>query len=213
MQLQYGGGWILNQGTSSSYALSAVKRGLIAVTTFGILIAAVGTGGQMTVNYLVNRNEVGYKFNQVRSTAFHQGAIQRTPEENLAHIREILKPSISELGTVLGVSRQAIYDWQNGNPVAPENATRLGDIAKAADIFVAEGVVVTPYILKRPISGGKTLFEIIRDGGIASHAARSLTQLVLGEINRRKALNIRLANRKQEMDYQDMGSPMLNERA
>ncbi|MGH8545702.1 MAG: hypothetical protein ACREX3_19185, partial [Gammaproteobacteria bacterium] len=78
-----------------------------------------GTGGYTTVDYFAKRNDHGYKFVQFERISpatqiAAQEHIVRTPAENLARIREILKPTITELAHLFGVSRQAVYDWQAG---------------------------------------------------------------------------------------------------
>lgn len=203
----YGGGWICPQGTGET---TVGHRALTEVIVSALL---VGTGGLMTPDYFAKRNERGYKFNQVKILSGHRGVALRLPAENMAHIRAVMKLAVSELSLLLGVSRQAIYDWQNGAQPSPHNAERLEDLAKAADVFLAEGIVVTPRLLKRRIAGGKTFFDNIRDGGSTEHAARSLVQTIRRELEQRKALDARLAGRKPpSMDYTDVGVPTLDNR-
>jgi predicted transcriptional regulator len=126
----------------------------------------------------------------------------------------VLKPAVTEVASLFGVSRQTIYDWQNGAQPTQANAGKLEDLAAAADVFVAEGISVTPYLLKRRIAGGKTVFEVFRDGGDTENAARQLAQMVLRESNQRRILEARMAGRKlQKIDYSDAGVPALKERS
>jgi predicted transcriptional regulator len=60
-----------------------------------------------------------------------------------------LKPTVTDVANVLGVSRQALYDWQSGKPVALENASRLSDLAGAADVFAVEGLTGSSETLHR----------------------------------------------------------------
>ncbi len=89
----------------------------------------------------------------------------RKTAENLARIREILKPTITELAQLFGVSRQAVYDWQAGKPTAAENAAKLDDLAKAADALALSGIEGSSQLLRRKIAGGKSLLDVVREGG------------------------------------------------
>lgn len=100
----------------------------------------------------------------------------RETAENLAWIRKVLKPTITELAHIFGVSRQAVYDWQAGKPTAPENAARLDDLAKAADALVLSGITSSSQLLRRKIAGGKSLRGVVRKGGSAANAAQALAQ-------------------------------------
>lgn len=174
----------------------------------------IGTGGVPTAGYFSRRNEMGYKFLNVENPPPHEVYAHRAPAKNVAHIREILKPAVSEFASLFRVSRQTIYDWQNGTQPAPEHENKLEDLSKAADVFLMEGVPVTPYLLKRNVAGGKTLFDIVREGGSAEEAARQLSEMVLHEFRQRRRLDARLAKRKlQATGYDDAGVPAFNERS
>ena len=174
----------------------------------------IGTGGIPTADYFSRRQEMGYKFLNVDPPPAPEIDAYRSPAENVAHIREILKPAVSGFASLFCVSRQTIYDWQNGTQPAPEHKTKLEDLSKAADVFLMEGVPVTPYLLKRHIAGGKTLFDIVREGGSAEEAARQLSEMVLHEFQQRRMLDARLARRKPKATgYDDAGVPAFNERS
>jgi transcriptional regulator with XRE-family HTH domain len=95
----------------------------------------------------------------------------RTPVENLEHIRSILNPTVTDMAELLRVSRQAIYDWQAGKPIATENALRLADLAQAADVFAVEGLRGSAEVLRRPIRNRKNFFALVGEGGSAENAA------------------------------------------
>ena len=134
----------------------------------------VGTGGAATFAYMRYRGNKGYPF------AFYDWSsraadeiVGRSPVENLGHIRTVLGPTVTDLADILRVSRQAIYDWQAGKAVAEENALRLSELARAADVFAVEGLRGTSQALRRPIKGGKSFFELVGGGIPAETAARS----------------------------------------
>jgi hypothetical protein len=185
------------------------------VASLPIVAFQVGTGGAATIDYFKMRGNKGYPF-----LAYDPRPELRipptaaSPAENLEHIRSVLRPSVTDLAKALGVSRQAIYDWQAGKPIATENAARINDIARAADLFAREGLQATAHAMHRPISNGKNLFEIIRDGGSAETAARTLIDIVRRELKQREILESRLAKRTRPAleDFRDLGAPMLDEK-
>ena len=134
------------------------------------------------------------------------------PHELISYIRVFLQLTISDLARLLGVSRQAVYDWQSGKQIAVDNAARLADLARAADVFAAEGQTVSAQLLQRPIVSGKRLFDIAREGGSAEEAARKLIQMMRRELRQRQMLADHLKDRhKPEITDDVYGIQILNE--
>lgn len=194
------------------------SKGMTGLAPYLMCALLAGTGGYATADYLARRSDHGYKFIQFESVPSAMGLaaqedIVRTPAENLARIREILKPTITELAHLFGVSRQAVYDWQAGKSTAPENAAKLDDLAKAADVLALTGIEGSAQLLRRKITGGKSLLDLIREGGSAAKFAQALAQTVGREAEQREQLALRLAGRaKPIVPNDDYGVPMLNER-
>ena len=135
----------------------------------------------------------------------------RTPAEDLEHIRAFLRPSVADLARALGVSRQAVYDWQAGRPVTADHAARLADIGKAADVLAAEGVSASAQLLRRPIQSGQTLLDFVRNGGSVEQAANVLAGVVRREARQRQRLSARLASRPRRTGDGEHGAPVLDE--
>lgn len=130
------------------------------------------------------------------------------PAENLARIWDILKPAVSDLATLFGVTRQTIYNWQGGEQPKDEHLVKLEDLARAADIIAAEGLPNAGQLLQRKISNGKNLLDTMRAGGSASAAAQKLVQIVRREEGQRKMLADRSAERKRPIiSPADFGMP------
>jgi transcriptional regulator with XRE-family HTH domain len=203
--------WRYADNTGSSMA--AVSRsgsiGVAAAVAFAFL---AGTGGVTSPSFFNERQEQGYGFVQLRPTGQSLVRRLRGTEGNLAQIRAVFKPSISDIGSIFGVSRQSVYNWLAGERPSQESAEKLDDLARAADLFLADGVANSSYLFRRKLENGKTLMDIIRDGGSAQNAARSLLQIAQRETSQREALQRRLANRATTApDYSNLGSQMLNE--
>lgn len=185
------------------------------VAAIGVTAVAlqVGTGGYQTADYYKQRGLRGYPFVAYNSnSSYDEVARVRTAAEDLLHIRDILKPSVTDLAQALGVSRQAIYDWQGGKTISVENAARLAELARAADVFTEEGLTVSVQLLRRPITSGKRLFDIVGEGGSAEQAVRKLIRLVRRELSQRQMVAEHLAPRKRSVvPVDNYGTPMLDE--
>jgi transcriptional regulator with XRE-family HTH domain len=205
----------LTMETPMQRAMSWNKAVLLAgivcpLTVFGL---RVGTGGELTEQYYKQRGERGYAYVRYEGLPNNSKILSvRAPAEDLAQIRSVFKTTVTELATLCGVSRQAVYDWQAGKAMAPENAAKLAELAKAADLFVGEGLTSTSRLLRRPIKAGKTLFDVVREGGSAEEAAASLARVLHREIEEQQLVAARLAGRRPiRNDSDDYGAPMLDE--
>ncbi len=188
---------------------------IVAATALNLVPMAlqVGTGGAQTAEFYRQRGDKGYGFALYVATAPIADLDHvRTPSENLEHVRTVLKPSVTDLAAALGVSRQAIYDWQAGKSIAPQNAARLADLAAAADVLSSEKLTVTAQLLRRPIAHGKRFFDLVRDGGCAEDAARQLAQTARREFAQRQALSERLSGRERPSTLsEDLVAPLMDE--
>lgn len=210
---------VLVSKTTLAGMTTSENKGMTAFAPYLMCALLAGTGGYATADYLAKRSDHGYKFIQFKNVPSAvelaaQEDVVRTSAENLARIREILKPTITELANLFGVSRQAVYDWQAGKPTAPENAAKLDDLAKAADALAATGIEGSSQLLRRTIAGGKSLLDVMREGGSAASAAQVLAQTLVREAKQRERLALRLVGRtKPNVPQDDYGVPMLDERS
>jgi transcriptional regulator with XRE-family HTH domain len=136
---------------------------------------------------------------------------RRTPAEDLAHIREILHPAVSDLAATLNVSRQSVYNWLNGERVADENALRLRDLAQAADVFADEGISVNAAFLKRKFANGRTLLQVVAAGGSARDAALLFVQIHRIETAQRERIKARSRAHAKSPATADFDFPAAND--
>lgn len=140
--------------------------------------------------------------------------LERTPAQDLARVREVLKPTVLELANLFGVSRQAVYDWQRGAQPALQAAERLAMLARAAEVFAEANIKVDAKALRRKVSGGGTVLEAVLNGGDGEHVARSLVPTLQREAAQRERLNQQLAGRKRgPVSADDYGAPTVSEDA
>jgi predicted transcriptional regulator len=121
---------------------------------------------------------------------------------------------VTELASLLGVSRQALYNWQAGQPIAHQNEERLQEFAAAADLIDAEGLTNRSSVIGRKVARGKTFLELVREGTPPTDAAAMLVSLIKKERAQGESVSIRLSRREPKaVDASDFGAPHLDERA
>lgn len=137
----------------------------------------------------------------------------RTAAEALSYVRTTLKPAVTELASIFGVSRQAIYNWQAGEHISEGNEALLYELAAAADRIVAHPLA-GQVNAKRKLPGGSSLFEAVAGGMSGVEAAGKLIAMAEKEGAQRAAMDSRLKNRNRAaVDLASVGSPHLKDRA
>src|ERR1700722_11771844 len=116
-------------GSSAKAASRFVCGAGAAVVAF-----LVGTGGLLTAIYVAERNDRGYRFNEFEyqarvSTRSNTRAKLRSSLDDLKYIQHVYNASTTELASFFGVSRQSIYNWHSGQPIADYNERLLEQLA------------------------------------------------------------------------------------
>jgi transcriptional regulator with XRE-family HTH domain len=202
------GGWVTERPAATGGTSSLVRLvGWFAVA--GAALTVMGTGGHLSLERL----QPGAQ--QALYSTAEVAVVDdvRTPGEDLARIREVMHPAVSDLATTLGVSRQSVYNWLNGEQVAEENAARLKDLARAADVLAHEGLTVNAAVLKRKFANGRTLMQVAQAGESARDAALMLVQIHRREAAQRERMNARFANRAKTPATADFDLPPSNDQA
>lgn len=196
--------------TTGSRAIPFNHPGALAAVAYACLI---GTGGMMTHAYFEQRQSKGYDFAHITCVGRPVSVrALREPKESLAHIRSVFRPSVSELALIFGVTRQTLYNWMSGDRPAPESAERLDDLARASDVFAAAGLSPSAYLFRRKLLNGRSLADVVREGGEAEKTAQVMIAIARKEADQRATLQRHLTNRpKASPDTDELGVPMLNE--
>lgn len=202
------GGWITDRPAATGVT-STLVRWVGWVTAAGAALAGIGTGGELSLEHLQWRAQQA----QPRVVEVAEVEQVRTPSEDLSRIREVLSPAVSDLATTFGVSRQSVYNWLNGDPVADENAAKLRDLAQAADVLAHAGVRINAALLKRKFASGRTLMQIAQAGESARDAALMLVQIHKREAVQRERMKARFANRAKTPASADFDLPPSNDDA
>lgn len=204
------GGWVTDRPTATGVT-STLVRWVGWMTAAGAALTGIGTAGELSVEHLQRSAQRAQHMVPVAEVAEVKKV--RTPSENLSRIREVLSPAVSDLAATFGVSRQSVYNWLNGEPVAAENAEKLQDLAQAADVLAHEGVSNNAALLKRKFANGRTLMQVALAGESARDAALMLVQIHQREAVQRERMNARFANRAKTPASADFDLPASNDHA
>jgi DNA-binding transcriptional regulator YiaG len=173
--------------------------------TFGLLSPIYLHASAATANWNINQIEIdGLREASEDATT---GSVR-----DIAHIRQVMKISVSELARVFGVSRQAVHEWIKGGALSQRNAQRLSELSQVADVLFESGVEITPQMLRRKVSGGQSLLEFVQEEGKVVEWAHKLVDTLSRESRQHQRLAARLAGRKAPaLASGDFGAPHLNE--
>lgn len=204
------GGWVMERPATGVTSTLICWVGWM--TAASAALTCVGTGGELSLERLQRSVQRAQHMVPVNEEVAEVEQI-RTHSENLSRIREVLSPAVSDLATTFGVSRQSVYNWLNGEPVAEENAAKLKDLAQAADVLAHEGVSINAALLKRKFANGRTLMQVAQAGESARDAALLLVQIHKREAVQREHINARFANRAKTRASADFDFPASNDHA
>jgi hypothetical protein len=171
----------------------------------------VGTGGVLSPDFLGSK-DFGYRsYNADRVAISLKQAVHHSPVEDLADLKAYLGATVTDIAYALNVSRQAIYDWQAGKALSPENADRLGEMARAGFTFHQTGFKPHRRLLLRALEDGKNTLDLIREGRSPNAILNQLIALLTKEARHRQLLQDRFKDRKGPIDFSDIGIPSLDE--
>ena len=198
------GGWGIQRPVATG-APATVVRLVGWMAAAGAVLSTIGTGSELSIEHL----RCSPHHTQHMAPAVDVPTV-RSPAEDIVRIREVLKPAVSDLATTFEVSRQSVYNWLNGEPVAEENAAKLQDLAQAADVLAHEGIAVNADLLKRKFANGRTLLQVAQAGESARDAALLLANIHKREISQRERMAARFANRGKTAPSADFDLPSVS---
>lgn len=212
----YATGYQAPEGTRTASDSGTANTGLMRSV---VCYLAAGTMGLLTPQLVESQYAratsiapVHYDIKGIQDDTAYDVELDRSPVENLARIREVLKPTMLELASLFGVSRQAVYDWQQGSQPVPQTAQRLAQLASVADVFAEAGLSVDAKPLRRKVAGGRTLLDAVTSGDDAESVARTVMGTLRREASQRERLQAQLAGRKRgPANPGDYGAPALSE--
>ena len=190
-------------------SLTGASRAIVAVVV-ATVVSTTGTGGSNDVPSMKDRIQNGHNYGKPLAQSRAENEI-RNVTDCLLRIREFFSPSVSDLAATLGVSRQTVYNWQNGEQPKEALAVKLNDLALAADVFAQSSIQFSSALAHRKFANGKTLFQVVESNDSASEAAKLLVRILETEARQRKVLEARFANRPKTAPSSDFDLPLAND--
>ena len=95
----------------------------------------------------------------------------------LEYVLENSKLAVSELARTMGVSRQAVYNWRNGESSADDKLVGLRVLRTAVQTLTENGLPVSGSNLRRTIGGTSVLKELSLSGDVSAATERLVAAL------------------------------------
>ena len=114
---------------------------------------------------------------EIQSQRRKDGAYARTTADLVRRIRDAFGLNMTELATILDVSRPTVYAWLNGQEPQPEAVARILRLSRAADRFSALGVETAISYVRQPMFEGASLLELLKSDADISSATAQISEL------------------------------------
>ena len=127
-----------------------------------LLIWTAGTGGIMTAH---STAEVLNRFHYPRihvEPSRAKPVDMRSPAEHVANIRDVFAVNMSDLASVLGVTRPTVYAWLAGQEPKGEAVIRIQQLSRAADKFNQANIIRLDKLVHRPILNRRSLLDVLK---------------------------------------------------
>jgi transcriptional regulator with XRE-family HTH domain len=137
----------------------------------------------------------------------------RNPRSRIRAIRTALGISVSDLSSIFGVSRQAIYKWLAGGAMSNLNYDKFEDLSLAAAILAPLSGSDSWSFRRRRDRAGQALLEALRNGKTAKSWAQDVAFLLQDEQQQRNYVDQLLSSHRKSLPaLRELGVPVLDER-
>lgn len=172
----------------------------------------IGTGGTSSIQYYLAPGP-GYRpFQMADSIKSSPVDLSRPYVALMREIKATFGRTFSRLPSVLGVSRQTLYNWLDGEVPKSPNQQRIIELSQAASVFRQHRYTPTALDLARTLDDGKSFLGLIAAGADGQVSAERLVRLLQRGFTARARLNRVLAGDKQRaVEPSDFGAPAADE--
>jgi DNA-binding transcriptional regulator YiaG len=125
------------------------------------LFLTAGSGGMMTAYSVSLLDRYHYPSIPVEHSVA-KSIDMRSPAEHVANIRHILAINMSELASILGITRPTAYAWLEGQEPKPEAVTHIQRLSQTADEINRANIIQLDQLIRRPVLNGRSLLDIIK---------------------------------------------------
>ncbi len=152
-----------------------------------LLIFAVGTGGVMTAHSTAEalRWVTDPRIHVEPSVAKHI-VDMRSPAEHVANIRDVFAINMSDLASVLGVTRPTVYAWLEGQEPKGEAVMRIQQLSRTADKFYLANIIRLDKLVHRPMLNGRSLIDVLKTDEDPLEALATIKAIAEKEAQKRR---------------------------
>ncbi|MFQ4139346.1 hypothetical protein PGN35_023820 [Nodosilinea sp. PGN35] len=127
-----------------------------------LLVLTAGTGGVLTAHTTAELARWVYDpFIHVEPAGAKQ-VDTRSPAEHVANIRDVFSINMSDLASILGVTRPTVYAWLAGQEPKGEAIVRIQELSRTAGQFKQANIMRLDKLVHRPIVNGYSLLDILK---------------------------------------------------
>jgi DNA-binding transcriptional regulator YiaG len=112
----------------------------------------------------------------------------RSPAEHVANIRDIFAINMSDLASILGVTRPTVYAWLEGQEPKAEAVIRVQQLSHTADKIKQANIARLDKLMHRPILNGRSLLDMLKADENPSEALAKLKAIADKEAQTRREL-------------------------
>ncbi|WP_228024691.1 hypothetical protein [cf. Phormidesmis sp. LEGE 11477] len=154
-----------------------------------LLIWTAGTGGMMTVHGAAEAlTQVPNRRIHVEEPRPEVKTDVMSPAKHVANIRDVFSISMSDLASILGVTRPTTYAWLEGQEPKRESVKRIQYLSDVANKFSQANILRLDKLVSRPILNGRSLIDILRTDEDPLKALDALAVLAEKEAQTRRKL-------------------------
>jgi DNA-binding transcriptional regulator YiaG len=128
-----------------------------------VLVLAAGTGGITTAHSTAQRINRWVHDPRIHVEPCRAKQLDmRSPAEHVANIRDVFAVTMSDLASILGVTRPTVYAWLSGQEPKGEAVILIQRLSHAADKFNQANITRLDRLVYRPILNGRSLLDILK---------------------------------------------------
>jgi len=156
-----------------------------------VLVVALAVGGEVSAHQVDEDNLTKWhgsspaaSLSTPRGRLIVDQRVNSAQHEQVSEAAQILeyvlknsKLAVSELARTMGVSRQAVYNWRNGEGSADDKLVGLRALRTAVQILKENGLPASGSNLRRTIGGTSVLKELSSNGDVSAATERLVAAL------------------------------------